>query len=302
MSEPALTVVVLSYNARERIDRPLLALRRQRSVEPIEVVVVDSGSDDCASYVASAYPWARVERSETRLLPGATRNRGVAAARGRWVAFLADDCAVRPDWAARRIARHREGWALVGGAVVNGARLSPVATAAYLLEYSAVIPSARVLAEQEIPHGLSYERRLFDELGGFPEDTLAGEDTAFNRRCLAAGASWTVDPRVAVVHRPASGVAAFLRHQYGHGRALYQVSGGALPATGREMLVRYPARRWWNALRRLGRGGRRWVVPFLVLSPLVWAGLWAAGLGYLAEGRRAAGASGAGPTELADAA
>jgi hypothetical protein len=200
---------------------------------------------------------------------------------------------------ARRIARHREGFSLVGGAVFNGRPWSPVGIAGYLLEYSAVIPSARILGEQAIPHGLSYERRLFEAVGGFPEETLAGEDTVFNKRCLAAGATWVVDPAIGVVHHPAPGLAAYLRHQHGHGRALFQVSRGALAQTPREMLLRYPGQRWRNALRRLARGRPRWVLPYLALSPLVWAGLWAAGLGYLAEGREPARAA---AVELADAA
>ncbi|MBA2545256.1 MAG: glycosyltransferase family 2 protein, partial [Solirubrobacterales bacterium] len=133
---PAASVIVLAYNSRGRIDTALASLRAQRFDEPYDVIVVDSGSDDCADYVAAAYPEVSVLRSERRLWPGAARNHGLRAARGDWVAFLADDSAPRPDWLSRRAGFHRRGFELVGGAVVNGTPGHPVGTAGYYLEYS----------------------------------------------------------------------------------------------------------------------------------------------------------------------
>src|SRR6184192_3479033 len=89
---PLASVVVAAYNSRKRIHCALDSLRSQDFEQPYEVIVVDSGSDGCADYVAATYPEVRVVRSARRLYPGAAWNAGVRAARGRYVALLADDC------------------------------------------------------------------------------------------------------------------------------------------------------------------------------------------------------------------
>jgi glycosyltransferase involved in cell wall biosynthesis len=291
VTSPAISVVVLSYNARERIDLPLSSLREQTLHEPYEVIVVDSGEDDCAAHVATAYPEARLVRSPHRLSAGAARNRGAAAARAPYVAYLADDCRVAPDWLEVRLARHREGFEAVGGAVTNGTVLHPVGSAGYYLEYTAVMPSARILAQQPIPHALSYSRALIERLGGFAEDTITGEDTLFNQRCVAAGVGIVTDPRIRMAHRNITGFRAYLRHQHAHGRGLVQCRrhhgrrGASLPAEFRWAFVRYPYVRWWNGLKRVVRGRGRALPAYLALSPLIWAGLWAAAAGCWAEVR-----------------
>ena len=59
---PAISVVVCSYRSRRRIDHALGSLHRQDLDEPWEVIVVDSGDDDAAGYVARAYPEVKVVR------------------------------------------------------------------------------------------------------------------------------------------------------------------------------------------------------------------------------------------------
>ena len=309
---PAISVVVLSYNARERIDVPLTSLASQTIDEPFEVIVVDSGTDDCAAHVRATYPWARVVRSEDPLGVGASRNAGVRAARGAHVAFLADDCRVAPDWLERRLARHREGHEAVGGAVTNGTPFSPLGSAGYYLEYTAVMPSEKILAEQPIPHSLSYSRELLERLGGFREDVLTGEDTLFNQRCVSEGVSIATDAGIRMAHRNITSFGAYLRHQHGHGRGLIQCRRRIereprWPEPGRAYwsFVSYPRLRWWNALKRVARGRTRSLPAYLALSPLIWAGLIAAGAGAWSEARverralaeRATGSPAADPAE-----
>lgn len=296
---PVISVVVCSYNSRERIRLALDSLRAQDLEEPYEVLVVDSGGDGCAEFLRAAYPEVRVVRSEHRLRPGAARNRGVEAARGEYVAFLPDDGLALPDWLRRRVTGHRGGYEAIGGAIVNGTPRHPVGSAGYFLEYSALIPSGRVLAEQGTPHCLSYRRELFERLGGFPEGTDTGEDTLFNERLVAARTSIAFDPSVRLAHRNLTRIGPYLLHQYRHGRGLVQcaeltLSGGRSAAGGPDqppglaaarLFALYPARRWSSALGRLARGRPRWVAGYLLVSPLVWAGLWATAAGAWRERR-----------------
>ena len=289
---PAASVIVLSYNSRDRIDRPLASLRAQRLDRPYEVIVVDSGDDGCADYVLDAYPEVRVVHSQSRLWPGAARNRGIDASRGDCIAFLSDDCEARPDWLRRRVELHRRGFELVGGAVVNRNPRHPVASAAHYLEYSALMPSERILRRQRVPHSASYARELVSRAGPFPEDTRTGEDTLYNQRCLRAGATVAFDPDAQIAHDNATAVRPYLRHHYVHGRGLVHcmarhrfdspAKGGVL-----ETFVRYPAVRWASALARVARGRPRALPAFLALTPLIWSGLLATSIGAWSEWRRA---------------
>ena len=298
MDEPTISVVVLAYNSRARIDTPLRSLERQDLREPHEVIVVDSGEDDCADYVRSAYPAVRVIHSSSRLYPAQARNRGVAAARGRYVAFISDDCSASRDWLRRRVAKHREGYAAVGGAITNGTPRHPVGSAGYYLEYSDLLPSQRVLERQWIPHSLSYERGLLAQLGGFPEDVTTGEDTILNQRVTSTGARVGYDPCIRLAHRNLTGIGRYLAHQHAHGRGLVTCADrhgltwglGNLKApavvAAYRAFVRFPGGRWLTGLGSVARGRPSHLAAFVALTPLVWAGLWAASAGAWVEWRR----------------
>lgn len=298
-TSPMISVIVCSYNSRERIATALDSLAGQDTDEPYEVIVVDSGTDDAARFIAERYPDVRVVRSERRLFPGPARNHGVRAADGRYIAFVPDDGVVRPDWLRRRLAKHREGFDAVGGSITNATPHHPVGSAGYYLEYSALIPSAKVLSAQAIPHCLSYDRELFERLGQFPESTETGEDTMFNKRLAEAGVEVGYDPDIQLGHINLRRIGPYLRHQYEHGRGLMQCVEEFGLATGMgppdqplllalyRMFALYPALRWWHALRRIGRGKPRWVPEYLLVAPITFAGLWATSVGAFAQRREA---------------
>ena len=202
--------------------------------------------------------------------------------------------------AASRLAKHRQGFDAVGGAITNGTPRHPVGTAGYLLEYSALLPSDELLSEQPLPHCLSYTRALLEAVGPFPEDTETGEDTLLNRRVVEHGARIGFDARIQLAHRNLTRLVPYLRHQYEHGRGLMQcvdrhdlaspVGSPGTPAPVRAWRIAavYPGLRWRNCLRRVRRGRPELTARYLVLSPLIWAGLWATALGAWHEWRRTA--------------
>jgi len=164
-------------------DRATLVVRALRSVAAQtyadhEIVVVDDGSGDetAAAVEATGIPLRYVRQAHAGV--SAARNRGVAAARGEWIAFLDSDDVWLPQKLARQMAfvRRRNGieacqtdeiW------IRNGVRVNPGQRHrkpsgdifAASLELCLVSPSAVML-----------RRSTFERLGGFDEGLPACED------------------------------------------------------------------------------------------------------------------------------
>jgi len=104
--EPDVSVVVAAYNAAGFIDRALTSALEQQGVA-LEVIVVDDCSADATVAVVQAWT-AKDERvrlisSPANQGPAGSRNLGIAAARGRWIAVLDADDAFRDDRLRRLI-------------------------------------------------------------------------------------------------------------------------------------------------------------------------------------------------------
>ncbi len=216
----ALSVVVMGYRDRESIIDAVRSVVEQMTPDPFEVIVVVSGGDDSADAVRRLFPAVPVVESPARLLPGAARNVGVAASRGRVVAFLAGDCVAEPDWIAARLAAHRRGYPIVAGAMTNGGDDRPWKWASYFDLFSGRLtgrPAGVVDAPDPAAHGLSYDRSALERIGAFDEQLRTGEDTGAASRAHEVGLEIWFEPNVRTAHRGPSGTLDLIRDQYRRG-------------------------------------------------------------------------------------
>ena len=161
-----------------------------------------------------------------------------------------------------------------------------------MLEYSSLLPRDAALNAQEMPHCLL--------AGRYPEDTLTGEDTLLNRRCLEAGISFGFSAEIQIEHVGLTSFGATLQHAVEHGRGLMQCKRrhelgstigdpGTLRSAVWRTLARYPAE---GVLAKAGRLRRHApdLLPELVRGlPVILPALIATGAGALLEwqaGRR----------------
>src|SRR5581483_11097181 len=88
----SISVIVPLYNKAPYVRRALESINGQ-TLSDFEVIVVDDGSSDEGPHIVSQYPDPRFRMiAQTNAGPGAARNRGIAEARGEYIAFLdADD-------------------------------------------------------------------------------------------------------------------------------------------------------------------------------------------------------------------
>ena len=198
MSAPELTVVIPTYNQAALLERCLAALAAQDAPEgAFEVVVVDDGSSDGTADLlarrAAAGGALRV-LTHPNVGPSRSRNRGIAAARGRFVAFTDSDCEPARDWISRLLAAfgaHPHASGIEGRIVTVEAAVTPFTHQVENL-HGGLFCTANI----------AYRREVLDAVGGFDEDFFYGhEDTDLALRAEPHGPI-VFEPAVLVVHPP----------------------------------------------------------------------------------------------------
>lgn len=193
-----------------------------------EVIVVDDGSEKPPYEAVHSF----ADRIDVVLLtqlhagPAAARNTGAARAKGLFLAFTDDDCAVAADWLhtlAVRFAQARD--VAVGGRTINALPHDPYATASQLIVdivyayYNADPHRARFVAS----NNLAVAKDLYQTVGGFdPSFPLASEDRDFCDRWLYDGFRLTYAPEVVVHHSRPMSLEKFCRQHFGYGRGAFR--------------------------------------------------------------------------------
>ena len=209
---PAISAVVIARDDRGVIDRSLGALVTQDVGDEFEIIVVCSGTDGTSEHVAAAYPTVRCIQLPHHALPGEARNAGLWAARGEYVTFPGSHVWLRAGSLRARLDAHEQGWELVTGSVLNG-NPTLAGWASYFLDHATQSPSQPPGEYEGVPGHASYVTSDVRDVGGFPEDMRAGEDTVVNQELYYAGRSAILRsrrfllPREPVDHLPTLGAA-----------------------------------------------------------------------------------------------
>ncbi|MDX8465341.1 glycosyltransferase [Mesorhizobium sp. VK23B] len=271
---PELAVVVIGFRAPTDLVAAVRSVLGQNI--PLEVVVVNSGGGSAQALLADAGLDVPVIEFEHRLFVGAARNRGIAATKAPFIAFLADDCLACPGWAEVRLRHHRKGVAAVASAIANSHPRNLVACAAHLVTYMRRLPG--LPAHKALRYGVSFDRKLFDRYGLFNEQMASGEDTEFMERLPKAMVPlW--EPAVLTVHRNETRLIRLIADQYLRGRRY----GAYLKSVGRQKPLRI-FKGVFRDRRNVGKLAKEGLAEedrrFAMLSlPIVWVALFAKSLG-----------------------
>ncbi len=217
MTEPAVSVVIVTHNSQRTIERSLESLKRAHDRGVARTIVVDNASsDDTVAILGRNQGWVTIVKSEDNIGFGRGCNLGAHQARLPFLLFLNPDALMEPDVIATLAgfldSHERAG--IVGPAIreADGA-----------LQHAGGIPSpGRIIrgslgmrvhaGVREITPGaapfqtswvcgaaLMVRRDLFDQLGGFdPRFFLYFEETDLCRRLVQAGSEiWAVGEAVA---------------------------------------------------------------------------------------------------------
>ena len=277
-----ISIVIPVKNGGSDLVRCLDAIARQRIDDEVEVVVIDSGSQD-GSVERSRRLGARVHSiPPTEFHHGRTRNLGAELARGETLVFTSQDAYAADDtWLATLTAplRHDDAVAGVYGRQLPKDDASPPER--YFLDFL-YGPAAR---EQRLdPDGeLSFELTLFSNVNSalprsvweafpFAEDIVMSEDQEWSRRVLVSGRTIVYEPRAAVHHSHTYSLPGVVRRFFDSG-----ASAGRSYVDGTESRTAL-----WRAGARYAQGEvgwlwttgqRRWIPYAAVYELAKFAGL-----------------------------
>jgi len=218
---PSIAVVVPTHQRSALLRRTLAAIEKV-DYPAFEVVVVDDGSSleerTASRRWTEAAGAAFLEQENAG--PATARNRGVAATRSEFVAFLDDDCAPTQDWLRQLVAPFAATGAADLAAVSGTVKSQPphnwmsrFCTAA---EY---ITGAQPEFTNAISANACYRRAVLEELRGFDESFRypGGEDPDLSRRVREAGYRLAHVPDATVLHAEIDSLPEFLRRQWRRG-------------------------------------------------------------------------------------
>lgn len=221
----AVTVVVPVYNKmpviRTSLDSVMRAAARRCDVE---VLLIDNGSTDGSFELLHEYaPAASVHRYLGPTI-ASVRNWGARQGSGSFISFIDCDIVVSPDYFDRLIAVFEASRAgAVGCECGLPAEPHWLEKAWYDLTVRTTDGDRRYLNSANF----AVTRRIFDTIGGFPEDLETSEDYECCRRIGAAGHRIYQSQLLHVVHLDnPKNIRAFFRKMFWHGLGMAKARGG----------------------------------------------------------------------------
>jgi hypothetical protein len=189
---------------------------------------------------------------------------------------------------AARLRAHRLGYPLVTGTVLNGT-LTRAGWASYFLDHSSSLPGRPSGVLDKPPMHCSYARAALLEIGGFPEDMRAGEDTVVNTELFRRGHACYRAADVELVHHTrCRGTVTLVKHHFARGRAFGQILR-ADPERDRRFVRTYVLKRVSRTSRDVRSWGDGLRDEYRRAWPHVVAGTVAAWTGLVLELARPAG-------------
>lgn len=277
------SVVIPTRDRLPRLREALATLEAQTIPRSdFEILVVDDASrDGTAAFLArqdGTGPVVTIRGCGSG--PAAARNEALARARGRWMAFLDDDCRAPVDWLARaRAALEASGADLLGGPAVN--RIKSVLSDVYQAMVDSLYERYNSGSGPPLfltSNNLFVRRDRLEETGGFhPDFSHGAEDRELAARLAARGGRVAFDPTLIVEHYHDFTLGSYLTHLRRQGRGSYRLYRVAAEEHGRPL--QKPTPRELMALvaavaRRAGPG-----TP-LARGALALAGQGAVAIGY----------------------
>lgn len=184
-SKTTASVIIPSYNSAETIEISIKYLLKQTEINRInEIIIVDSSDDGVTKDILNKLKNKKiiVLHSGKRIIPATQRNLGAKKATGDVLLFIDSDAYPASDWTEKILEAYESGHPAGGGSyrLPEFQRKNNLAKAQYYLQLNEFIDRGKKRFKKILPScNFFCDRKLFLELGGFPE-IRATEDCLFS--------------------------------------------------------------------------------------------------------------------------
>lgn len=286
MDQSRLAVVVPCVNSFADFRDCAMALRAQTGPVPA-VIAVERLGPTFRAEVAAAFPEVTILSVPRDTTIPEMRAAGIRAASAEAVGMIEDHVIVPPDWSARMLAELDAGCDVVAGPVENLATGTRVDWAAFLCEYSAVLPPLPDGPSDWLPgNNTVYRRAVLDRFDAVLDD--GKWENHLHDRMRAAGVTLTLRNAIVAGHKMHYSFWLYFSQRYLYSRSYAgaRVSHASLPkrlAMGLAAFALPPLvyLRVVRNVRAKGRHGDELLrsLPLLVPFALSWgagevAGYW----------------------------
>lgn len=217
MTAPELSVVVPSVNGWDDLLPCLTALDAERRSVRLQVLLPERCGESVRALVAGQFPDVEVLPVQADTPIPAMRAMAFDRAQARSVAVIEDHVIVPPGW-AHDLLLARESADVVGGAVQNLATEHLVDRAAFLCEYSQLMPPLPAGTSDSLAgNNVVYDRALLER---HREATHAGRwEDHLHRALQADGVRLICRPEIVVGHRKHYSIGEYLAQRYLYARS-----------------------------------------------------------------------------------
>ena len=224
-----ISVIVMTFNRPLILRNCLDSLRHQSfSLDRVEIIVVDGSREPSRDAVSAFVDSLHINHVIGKNLGIAgNRNKGADHARGRYLAFIDDDCVARPDWLEKLYhAISADSLVLVGGGVENVFPDNAYAVAGQVITEAVMNFFNPPDRDPTFFPGLNFaiEREGFLRIGGCDSRFQllgGGEDRDFIDRWVAQGGRLVSCPDALVRHEHRTSFRGFIRQYFGYGRGAW---------------------------------------------------------------------------------
>lgn len=205
-----ISVIIPTLNAQKYIEKLINKLKAQKLEQELEIIVIDSASDDNTVQIARDAGARVLEINRDEFDHGGTRNLGWRSAKGDIICFMTQDALPVDDLYLANLIQGFED----NDVVMISGRQVPKADANYVERLTRAFnyPTiSNVRSQKDIETmGIkayffsdvcaAYRRSFLDEMGGFDSPIISNEDMLLAAKALQAGYKVRYEARAEVYH------------------------------------------------------------------------------------------------------
>ncbi|HET6361146.1 MAG TPA: glycosyltransferase [Gemmatimonadota bacterium] len=237
MSEPSLSVVIVTHCDYDAIARPIRHLAAQTIRDRIELLVVATTSDAVRDGIeharAAGFQDVRVVEHGRVVERGVAAASGVRASRAPIVGFVENHSFPAPHWAEALLRAHEGPWAIVGPVVENANPVTRTSVVNFAVTYGPWTGRREAGEVDLLPfHNSAYKRAWLDGFGD-RLGSMLDDEYRLQAEVRARGGRLYLEPAAVVAHTNETRLSRSLRLLFGQGMAFGAGRSSAWPGLRR---------------------------------------------------------------------